>query len=284
MTPAGSEGPPAPDPPDRSADQSFTPSHRGGSGPPMVLIHGFTDTWRGWEPVLPELERHHDVLAVTQAGHAGGPPVVGPVTEATLPDAIEAAMDEAGFRTAHIVGNSVGGFVALQMAERGRADSVVALAPAGGWRAGDQRFDGATDFFRTMREMVVRAAPYADAIASTPEGRRRSTMMIAENYEHLSPELIAHQIRGAADCDLDPALFDLAREQGWQLDPGRIECPVRLVWGTEDKVLPLPEAAVRFREEWVPQAEWIELEGAGHSPQLDVPAETAELILALTTA
>ena len=43
----------------------FTPQHRGGSGPPLVCLHGFTDTWRTWELVLPALERSHDVLAPT---------------------------------------------------------------------------------------------------------------------------------------------------------------------------------------------------------------------------
>src|ERR1019366_4918160 len=71
----------------------------------------------------------HDVLAPTLPGHAGGPPLDGEVTDALIPDAIERAMDEAGFETAHIVGNSLGGYVALQLAARGRADSVVALAP-----------------------------------------------------------------------------------------------------------------------------------------------------------
>ena len=52
----------------------FTPSHRGGSGPPLVCLHGFTDTWRTWELVLPVLERHHDVLAPTLLGHAVAPP------------------------------------------------------------------------------------------------------------------------------------------------------------------------------------------------------------------
>ena len=42
----------------------FTPSHRGGSGLPLVLLHGFLDTWRTWELVLPALERRHDVLAL----------------------------------------------------------------------------------------------------------------------------------------------------------------------------------------------------------------------------
>mgnify|MGYP001187698836 CR=1 FL=1 len=75
----------------------------------MVLLHGFTDTWRTWELVLPELERHHDVLAPTLLGHAGGPPLDGAVTGDLIPDAVERAMDEAGFATAHLVGNSLGG-------------------------------------------------------------------------------------------------------------------------------------------------------------------------------
>src|ERR1019366_2533110 len=124
----------------RRVDSAFSPSPRGASGPPLVCLHGFTDTRRTWELVLPELERHHDVLAPTLLGHAGGPRLVGEVTEAAIPDVIERAMDAAGFATAHIVGNSLGGYVALQLAARGRAESVVAFAPAGGWAVGDESF------------------------------------------------------------------------------------------------------------------------------------------------
>ena len=56
-------------------------------------------------------------------------------------------MDDAGFATAHLVGNSLGGYVALQLAARGRARSVVALAPAGGWAPGDESFRDALDHF-----------------------------------------------------------------------------------------------------------------------------------------
>ena len=93
--------------------------------------------------MLPALEAEHDVLAPTLAGHAGGPPIEGEITNEVLADGVERAMDEAGFETAHIVGNSLGGYVALQMAERGRAQTVVALAPAGGWAEGDESFRGA---------------------------------------------------------------------------------------------------------------------------------------------
>ncbi len=76
----------------RALYSTFTPSHRGGSGPPLLCLHGFTDTWRTWELVLPALERHHDVLALTLAGHAGGPPIEGEISDAVLADAVEAAM------------------------------------------------------------------------------------------------------------------------------------------------------------------------------------------------
>lgn len=55
----------------------FTPSHHGGSGSPLVCLHGIMDTWRTWELVLGELQRHHEVLALTLLGHAGGPPLEG---------------------------------------------------------------------------------------------------------------------------------------------------------------------------------------------------------------
>src|SRR5688572_7057837 len=58
-------------------DARFTAAHRGGEGPPLVLVHGFTGSWRIWDLVLPALERRHEVLAPTLPGHAGGPPVAG---------------------------------------------------------------------------------------------------------------------------------------------------------------------------------------------------------------
>ena len=164
---------------------AFSPNHRGGSGPPLVLVHGITDTWRTWELVIPALERRHDVLAVTLAGHAGGPPLPDELTDATLADGVEAAMDAAGWGIADIAGNSLGGFIALQLAQRGRARSVVALATAGGWPAGDAAEGQTMEYFRTMNELVRGAAPHADMIASTPEGRRGSTAYITVNHEHL---------------------------------------------------------------------------------------------------
>ena len=259
----------------------FTPQHRGGSGPPLVLLHGITDTWRTWELVLPMLERRHDVLAPTLAGHAGGPPLAGEDGAAALADAVEDAMDAAGFETAHFAGNSLGGYLALRLAARGRARSVVALAPAGGWAPDDDSYQETLDFFLSMHDPLQAAAPHAEAIVATPEGRRRATEFMVTNADHIPSDLLAHAMRGAASCDGLLPLTEHARREGWHLDPEQITCPVRIVWGTDDKILPWPSTAARYRG-WLPHADWIELAGIGHCPQLDVPLETAQLILGFT--
>jgi pimeloyl-ACP methyl ester carboxylesterase len=262
----------------------FTPSFRGGSGSPLVCVHGFTDTWRTWELVLPALERHHDVLAPTLPGHAGGPRLPDTLSDDTLPDAIELVMDEAGFQRAHLVGNSLGGYLALQVAARGRALSVVALAPAGGWEGKGASFDRTLDHFVDMHYLLATLAPYADAIAATPEGRRRATQLITVRHEHIPPELVAHLISGVAGCTEVVRFVEHARRSSWALDAGRIDCPVRVVWGTEDRLLPWPSSAARYRREWLPHADWVVLDEVGHCPQLDVPLEAGELILGVTAS
>jgi pimeloyl-ACP methyl ester carboxylesterase len=257
----------------------FTEAHRGGEGPPLLLVHGFTDTWRTWELVLGALERRHEVLAPTLLGHAGARPEAGPLDAEALTSELERAMDAAGWETAHVAGNSLGGYLAVQLAARGRAESVVALAPAGGWAAEDPFFtETLVPFFTTLREGLTAAEPQLDAMLASPEGRRLATSQTVVNFEHIPVDLLAHQARGMIGCEGAPELMQSAIANGFSVDAARIECPVRIVWGTEDQILPWPAAAVRYREEWLPNAEWIVLDGVGHMPQLDVPLETAELI------
>jgi pimeloyl-ACP methyl ester carboxylesterase len=255
---------------------TFTPAHRGGAGPPLLLLHGFTDTWRTWELVLPALERRYDVLAPTLPGHAGGPPLET-VREGALADAVEAALDEAGFGEVAIAGNSLGGYVALQLAARGRASSVVALAPAGGWATDDPSPEDTLAAMEAMQRATRAMLPRLDALLASPAGRRRATRAVAERTDHLPPDLVEHLVTGAALCDAFEPLTARARTHGWPLDTARITCPVRIVWGTADALLPWPRAAARWQAE-LPHAEWIVLDDVGHAPQLDVPAETAELI------
>jgi pimeloyl-ACP methyl ester carboxylesterase len=191
-------------------------------------------------------------------------------------------MDAAGFEIAHLAGNSLGGYVALLLAARGRARTVVALAPAGGWAPGDESYKETLRLQAEMVDQLRRLAPHAEAILASPEGRRRATRHPVENFAHIPVELLAHQLRGAAGCAAAHALIDHALQHGWRLDAERVACPVRIVWGTRDRLLPWPSAAARYRIDWLPRADWVELDGVGHCPQLDVQLEAVELILGFT--
>jgi pimeloyl-ACP methyl ester carboxylesterase len=248
----------------------------------MVLLHGFTGSWRVWELVLAQLERRHDVLAPTLPGHAGGPPIGDRVTTDEMLDRVEQMLDDAGFETAHLVGNSLGGYIALRLAQRGRAASVVALAPAGGWVVGDPALPQTLALFTEWQAAFRALAAHVDAVVRTAEGRRRATSALTTRCEHIPPELVAHVITATALCPGTQALIDTALREGYHVDASQITCPVRVVWGTHDALLPWPSAAARYRHDWLAHADWVELDGVGHCPQLDVPLETAQLILGVT--
>ncbi len=248
----------------------------------MVLLHGVTDTPRTWDLVRDTLSAQHDLLAPTLLGHCGGPEFTGDASPKAIADQVERDMDAAGIERAHIVGNSLGGGIALLLAARGRAETVVALAPAGGWSPDDAQSHHVLSFFRMTQNLLKEAAARADAIASTPEGRQRALAFMTVNHAHVPADLVAHQIRSAAECPIVLPLVELTTGQGFD-EPGPIDVPVRIVWGREDKVLPYPSAAERFRA-LIPGADWVLLDGIGHLPQLDDPARTAELVLEWTAA
>jgi len=255
----------------------FTPFHRGGSGEPLVLIHGFTATWEIWEPVIAPLEERYEVYIPTLPMHAGGPGIDGEPTVELMLEGIEKLLDDAGIGTAHIVGNSLGGYAALRLAANGRARTVNALAPAGGWAEGDPKLAETMDFFQQMQPMVVAAAENVEEVVASPEGRAVAVQFLTETPEVVSADLARKILLGAAGCTEAIALAEMGRTAEWAFDMDAIECPARFVWGTEDRILPWPGAAARFRE-GMPDADWVILDGVGHCPMLDVPERTVELI------
>ena len=180
------------------------------------------------------------------------------------------------------MGNSLGGYTALRLAARGRARTVVALAPAGGWAEGDDSYQDTLQHFVTTQDLVKTAAPHAEAIAAIA---RRAP---ARHRVHHHP-LRAHPARAHRPPDPRRGRLRRARRQlieyalvhGWSVDAERVTCPVRFIWGTADRLLPWPRAAAGYREA-LPTADWVVLDDIGHCPQLDVPLETAQLILGFT--
>src|SRR2546423_2129310 len=170
--------------PDRPA------TYRGGSGDPLVLVHGGGGTPRLWRTAIPLLEARHDVLAVTLAGHFGGDeiaPGAEPGIEALVDD-VERDMDAAGFETAHLAGGSLGAWVALELARRGRARSVVAIAPAGGWEEGSREARRVAWIYRLLVEGARRFGRLAPALATRPRLRRLAVRHHFAHAERISPD------------------------------------------------------------------------------------------------
>ncbi|MFP5021890.1 alpha/beta fold hydrolase [Pseudonocardia phyllosphaerae] len=256
------------------------PFHRGGSGPPMLLLHGMTSSWRAWKPVLPMLEQHHEVWAVTMPGHVGGPPLPDEAFSIdVMVDALVERLDEIGVpRDAHVVGNSLGGWAALELARRGRARSVVALSPAGAWAM-------PSDLYRLLATFRVGAllAGWAPIrlLASFRPLRRILLRSVSEHADRYSPEDVDILFDDLAGCTaLDPLLS--AASMDTSIAPfDHAPCPIRIAWSGADKTIPYGRYG-RPMMDAVPGAELVVLPGVGHVPMVDNPALVAWTILQQT--
>jgi len=255
--------------------------YRAGSGVPLVLLHGFTGAWHHWRPLLGDLGARYEVLAPTLAGHDGGPPFPAdlPISFAASTDSLESHLDELGVGTAHFVGNSLGGGLALELAKRGRARSVVALAPAGGWCDGDGEALRLARFFarqiRTTR-LTARAIP---TVMARPRSRRVAMREIMRHGELIKPAEAIDLARASARCAVSAAVLDALRaDSGLALgELDRIRCPVLLASPQFDRVLPAERHAPRFLRE-IPGVEARKLADCGHVPMWDASQLLVQMI------
>jgi len=248
--------------------------HRGGSGEPLVLTHGIGHTWRGWKPMLPQLGRRFDVLAVDLPGFGRSDPLPAGMdsTAEALADAVEREMLGAGFDTAHISGNSLGGWIALELARRGRARTVTAISPAGLQHAREKLWGA--NILRGMR-WLARNAPPPEAGLRNPVTRSLLAGPSTARPWRCDPDLLIECNEIFADNPgFEATLPHLLNAQPRGLTT--LDTPVLLLWGKEDVIL-LPRQGRRF-ERLIPGAELRYISGAGHVPMTDVPDLLADAI------
>jgi pimeloyl-ACP methyl ester carboxylesterase len=252
--------------------------YRAGSGEPVLLLHGFTGAWMHWRPLLGGLSERYEVIAPSLAGHDGGRPypLGSPMSFAGSTDALEGHLDELGVDSAHIVGNSMGGALGLELAKRGRARSVVALAPAGGWTPGDGEARRLARFF-TRQMRVARALEGRIArIVARPKVRRMALRDIMRRGDLVPASDAVRMTQAALACTVaERAIEALRVDRGLSLEHlDRIDCPVLLATPQFDRVLPPERHAPRLRRE-IPGVESLTLKDCGHVPMWD---DTALLV------
>ncbi|MCV7103885.1 alpha/beta fold hydrolase [Mycobacterium palustre] len=247
-----------------------------------MLLHPFLLSQAVWDDVARGLADtgRYEVFAPTMAGHNGGR-YAGTwlLSSAVLADHIERQMDELGWKTAHIVGNSLGGWVAFELERRGRARSVTGIAPAGGWtRFSPGKFVVIGKFIALM-PVLLAARLLGQRALRLPFSRQLATRPLSGSTDGLSEQQLSGVVDDAGHC---PAYFQLLVKA--LLQPGLLELaetavPTHLVLCDKDRIFP-PRRFSRHFTDFLPEETKVTtLDGVGHVPML----EAAERVTAVIT-
>ncbi len=214
----------------------------GGSGDPVVLVHGLAGAASNWVELVPELARRHRLLVVELPGHGGSEPLRG-ATVGAFAEAVAAVLETEGAEPALVVGHSFGGHVALRLAQQ-RPELVRGLllaAPA-----------GIQTSTRAARAVVRTAtalrpgrwvAPLRHSCADRAWFRRVVFRpWFVSDPLALSPEAAIGFLDGPpAHADTTTAGRAMTADDA-RLGLDRVSCPVVLLWGARDAQLPLDDA------------------------------------------
>jgi pimeloyl-ACP methyl ester carboxylesterase len=246
----------------------------------MVLLHGLGLTWNSWMPVLPALEARHDVIALDLPGFGASAPIGDgvPPTPSALAGAVAAELDRLRLRTPILVGNSLGGWLALELARRGRAERAVAIAPSGLEAPGERAYVIALNELMRARARV--AAPLGRAVTAPLPTRALLFGGLRTRPWKVDP---ADGVRELESFGRSRSFQPTLRwTVGATIARGLadIRVPVRIVFGTLDVMLGA-FTAPRFAAA-IPGAELRALRGLGHVPMNDDPEQVARTILEFT--
>jgi len=252
-----------------------------GSGEPVLLLHPFMMSQSVWKEVAPLIAEtgRYEVFAPTMPGHNGG--TKGPffLDSKSLADDMERRMDALGWDTAHIVGNSLGGWVAFELERRGRASTLTGIAPAGGWRHfTPAKFEIVGKFLTGIPIWLVTLV-FGQRVLKLPFTRYLAHLPVSARPEDLSDEDLRDIIDDVSHC---PAYYQLLVKS--LMLPGLLELaegssPTHLVICEKDRVLPHPRFTRQFTKHLPTDTQITHLDGVGHIPMFEAPRRIADLIV-----
>jgi pimeloyl-ACP methyl ester carboxylesterase len=253
-----------------------------GSGPPVVFIHGLSGSWQNWLEQLPVFARDHRVLTFDLPGFGASQMPREKITIRGYGRFVDALLGELGVSSAAVVGNSMGGFIGIELAIRfpERVERLVLVSAAG----------LSIEYLRNERALAVlgaienRLAAYSgwlasrsDALARRPGARRMIFGIVAKRPDRLPGPLVAEQVRGSGKPGFLPAL-DALTDYPIRDRLGEIACPTLIVWGAEDKLVPARDADEFAR--LIPNSRKVVWPETGHVAMLERPEAFNALVQA----
>jgi pimeloyl-ACP methyl ester carboxylesterase len=254
-----------------------------GSGPDVLLLHGLGGTRASFFEIAAEMSAHYRVHAIDLPGFgSSSKPATGAYTARWFADIILGLLDELGIARAHLVGNSMGGRVAIEVGLQA-PERVVALGLL---------CPGVAFVRRGLHPIVRLLRP---EFGMLPHTLHRS--LIASQFwamfhdrDRIDPEvgdLMVEEFRRIyASRGARYAFLSSARNIYLETPFGRngfyprlagLEPPALFVWGSHDPLI--PAAFARHVHQWLPSAEQTIMDGCGHVPQVERSEECNELLL-----
>lgn len=246
-----------------------------GQGRPLVLLHGIGMSSFAWSPVMDLLAKDRRVLAFDTAGFGKTPPLPAGVPP-TVPNLVRSLLDSLEAKGIHepfdVAGNSMGGWMALELAKQGKARSVVAISPAGLWK--DHPASWVPHFFGFMRastrlspggvKLAMKSALLRELLLSVPISFGSRRMPASDAF------------RAAIEFAFAPG-FDATIGNAGAFEGGQsIACPLTVAFGARDWLL---TASAQHRDQLPPSATWVRPAKWGHVPMWVDPSGVARLIL-----
>lgn len=239
---------------------------RVGSGPPLVLVHPLGADRHIFRPIVDLLSDRREVITVDLPGFGDSPPLRDRRPDPlALAEALRRHLAALGIERPHVAGNSLGGWVSLELALRGAAQTVTAIAPAGLWP--QPLMPKAAIAHRLAHALLA----VADPIVRTAPGRRLLLSSSVAHPRRVPGAQAAHLVRAYATAPGFMEVNDAMRAGRFE-GLERIRCPVTLVWPERDRLIERPP--------WVPdRIRNVVLPDTGHIPFWDAPELVAQTLI-----
>jgi pimeloyl-ACP methyl ester carboxylesterase len=246
---------------------------RGGS--PIVLVHCFTCAMDWWDGMLPMLERRHRVIAVDLLGHGGSEKPGSGYTPQNQALVVSQALERLHVRGAEVVGHSLGGAVTVALAQKHPqlVDRAVIIDMPPDNSYGDLGFVASLAFQPVLGEALWRAKPDFSI-------RDGLGVAFAPGYD--VPDAFVEDVRRlnyAAYDDSPGGNDDFLDEEPLDQRMKEVGKPLMVLMGAEEQIVDNPRRALAQYKRAVPDAQIHLIAGAGHSPNVEKPRETARLVL-----
>jgi 4,5:9,10-diseco-3-hydroxy-5,9,17-trioxoandrosta-1(10),2-diene-4-oate hydrolase len=253
-----------------------------GAGSPLLLLHGYEQSATSWRWVIPELARTHRVLALSLPGHGDSAPAVGGYAPGRdLAPFVASFLDTLGVGPLDVVGNSVGGAVALRLAlaDPARVRTLTLVASAGLGREVNPLLALAAQPVLGELAILLSRVPGGDLLRTTMS----AAMLFAQPWR-VPPEFVteahAHGCRAGqleAATAMARALFDVNGQREVLLDElHTLTMPTLVVWGACDYVLPAYQA--QSAVDRVPAGRLSLFPDCGHLPHVECPDRFATVL------